>query len=105
MYFVDSIVIFTQDHIMGHPISNYNNKFLDGYCSVLVLLYDNINESYAILKHKIIVFKNEVFLQLGSVRPSVRPYVRTRVLGPVVNFGILELTYRLQTFRDYSYSS
>ena len=73
MYFVDSIVIFTQDHIMGHPNSNYNNKFLDGYCSVLVLLYDNINESYAILKHKMIVF-----LQLGSVRPSLRPYETVR---------------------------
>ncbi len=47
------------------------------------------------------IFKNEVFLHLGSVRP----YVRTRQLGSVVNFGMLELTYWLQTFRDYSYSS
>ncbi len=35
----------------------------------------------------------------------VSPSVRTRQLGPVVYFGMLELTYRLQTYRDYSFSS
>ncbi len=43
------------------------------------------------------IFKNKVFLQLGSVRPSVRTDT-----GPFVNLGRLELTYPAQTFRDYS---
>ncbi len=44
------------------------------------------------------IFKKEVFLQLWSVRASVR----TRQLGLFVNFGRSELTYRVQTFRDHS---
>ncbi len=49
------------------------------------------------------IFKKEVYLQLGSVCPSVRPYETVRSF--FVNFGRLELSYRAQTFRDYSYSS
>ena len=32
----------------------------------------------------------------------VGPSVRTRQLTTFINLGMLELTYRLQTFRDYS---
>ncbi len=46
---------------------------------------------------KTIYFKNEVF---ATIRAS--PFVHTRQLGIFVNYGMLELTYRSQTFRDYS---
>ena len=52
-----------------------------------------------LLWSELTLFKNEVFLHLGSVCPS------ETVRSFFVNFGMLELTYRLQTFRDYSYSS
>ncbi len=35
----------------------------------------------------------------------IGPSVRTTQLGLFVNLGILELTYRVQTLRDYSFSS
>ena len=47
-------------------------------------------------------FKNKVFLHLGSVRPYVRPYETLKSYSLIS--GMLELTYRLQTFKDYSYS-
>ena len=47
----------------------------------------------------IIYLKTKFFYVQGE---SVRPY---EIVRSVVNFGMLELTYRLQTFRDYSYSS
>ena len=47
-----------------------------------------------------LLLKTKFFYIYGQL---VRPYETVRSL--FVNFGILELTYRLQTFRDYSYSS
>ena len=63
--------------------------------------------SYCIFKKKtkkvqlvqtVLFSKTKFFLQLGPVRP----YETVRFF---VNLGVLELTNRAQTFRDYSFSS
>ena len=58
------------------------NKEINNQDKIGVLLYEMV-------KHKM-TFR---------VSPSVRMSVRD------VDFGMLELIYRVQTFRDYSYSS
>ncbi len=51
-----------------------------------------------------ICFLKQSFLQL-KVSPPVRPYVHTSRLGLFFNLGMLELSCRSQTFRDYSFGS
>ncbi len=63
---------------------------------ILQLIFSNLFDTL-VLNY---FFENEVFLYLGSVRPSVQD---TQLL--IVNLGRLELTYRLQTFKEYSYGS
>ncbi len=46
-----------------------------------------------------IFIKSEAFLHLGSASPFVRSYE----IALSVNLGILELTYWLRTFRNYSF--
>ena len=61
------------------------------YVRVIIALY-KLKELTSIKKTKLSIVK-------------ISLYVRTRQLGLFVNSSMLELTYRVQTFRDYSFSS